>query len=107
MEKFRHNTNSGLSILGIIFLGVIIILVLSYFNISIRGVVESPEAQDNLEYVGGGTVSLWDRYLRDPATYLWNDIWLELFWRPFIENMRNLRDSNHSDIEQEVPSVGY
>jgi hypothetical protein len=105
--KNIYNTNSGLSILGIIFLGIIIILVLSYFKINIKGVVESPEAQDNLEYVGGGTVSLWDKYLKEPASYLWNDIWVKLFWRPFVDNMLKLRDTNHSDIEDEVPAVSY
>ncbi len=106
MKNF-HSTNSGLSILGMIFLGLIIILILSYFNISIRTVVESPEAQDNLDYVGGETISLWDQYFKGPATYLWNDIWLELFWRPFVSNMMKLNNGERSDIEDQVPTVSY
>jgi hypothetical protein len=106
MQNF-YKTNSGLSILGFVFLGLIIILVLSYFKISVRTVVESPEAQDNLNYVGGGTVSLWEKYFKGPATYLWNDIWLELFWRPFVDNMKKLSNGEPSDIEQEVPTVSY
>ncbi len=105
--KNLHTTNRGLSILGVIFFGVIIILVLSYFKVSIRTVVESPEAQDNLDYVGGETVSLWDRYFKEPVSYLWNDIWLELFWRPFVYNMQKLVNGKPDDIQQEVPSVSY
>jgi DNA-binding YbaB/EbfC family protein len=46
-----HKKNKGISIIGALLLGFILILVLSYFKISVRSVVESPEAQDNLELI--------------------------------------------------------
>ena len=96
-NSFRDNR--GISILGILVIGFLILLVLGYFDISVRTVVESPTTQDNLEYVGGASKSLWDAYLREPARYLWNDIWLELFWRPFVSNMQKLRDGEPSEFD--------
>jgi hypothetical protein len=77
--KNLFKENRGISIVGILLLGVILILILSYFKVSVRSVVESPEAQDNIQYVGGGTISLWDKYLKEPASYLWNDIFVNIF----------------------------
>jgi len=42
---------NGISILGVLVFGVIIILVLSYFNVSIKSVVDSPTGQENVNYV--------------------------------------------------------
>ena len=78
MIKF-NKLEKGISIIGILLLGIILLLVLSYFKISVRSVVESPEAQDNISYVGGGTRNLWNDYLKQPATYLWNDIFVDIF----------------------------
>lgn len=93
------NKQKGISILGVLLLGVILILVLSYFNISIKSVVESPTAEENIEYVRGGTRSIWIDYLREPANYLWHDVWVDLFWKPFIDNMQRLRDGRPTDLD--------
>jgi hypothetical protein len=106
MKNF-HNTNGGLSILGFVFLGLIVLLVLGYFGVSLRTVATNPTSEDNIEYVSDTSRSLWDRYLKDPTTYLWNDIWLEIFWRPFISNMKKLNNGEPDEIQQEVPSVSY
>ena len=100
-------TNRGISILGIILLGIILILALSYFGISIRSVVESDEAQDNIEYVGGGTKSIWEKYLKEPATYLWNDIFIDIFWEGFVSNMEKIRDGEPTDYEEAAPTVNF
>jgi len=95
----KQNTQKGISILGVLVLGFILILVLSYFNISIKGVVESPTGQENLNYVQGTSVSLWDKYLAGPASYLWNDIWINLFWNSFVSNMERIRDGQPTDVD--------
>lgn len=103
--KIRNNKKRGISIIGILFLGLIIILVLSYFNISLRAVVESPEAQDNIHYVGGAGRSLWDNYIKEPISYFWNDIWVPLFWRPFISNIKRLLNHQPTDFEIYAPTI--
>ncbi len=95
----KNNKQSGLSILGIIFFTVIIIFVLSYFNVSLKSVVESPTAKDNISYVKGGTETFWQTYLEKPAHYLWNDVWINIFWKGFILNMERIRDGQHTDTD--------
>lgn len=94
MKKFG-NKKGGISILGVLVLGIIIVLVLSYFHISIKAIVESPAGQENINYVGGGAKSLWNDYLAKPASYLWNDVWLPVFWRPFISKDLNNKLGNN------------
>ena len=98
MSKFKDK-QKGMSILGFLVLAAILILILSYFNISIKAVVESPAGQENIEYVKGGGKSLWVEYLKDPVNYLWHDVWVKLFWRPFIDNMERLRDGRPTDLD--------
>lgn len=95
MKNF--NKKAGISIVGILILAFIALLVLSYFNISIKSVVESPVGQENINYVGGGTENLWTTYLAKPAAYLWNDVWINIFWKGFINNMERIRDGQPTD----------
>jgi hypothetical protein len=98
MKNF--NKQKGISILGILFFGFILILVLSYFNVSIKAVVESPTGQENVNYVGGGAKSLWVTYLAEPVSYLWNDVWINIFWKGFISNMERIRDGEPTDFDK-------
>lgn len=97
MKNFH--AQRGLSILGVILMGVLIILVLSYFKVSIKSVVESPTGQENINYVQGGTESLWNAYFAKPAAYLWNDVWVNIFWKSFISNMERIRDGKPTDFD--------
>ncbi|OGI76416.1 hypothetical protein A3C67_02170 [Candidatus Nomurabacteria bacterium RIFCSPHIGHO2_02_FULL_42_19] len=72
--KSFQNKKRGISILGVLLLGVIIILVVSYFNISVQSVVESPETQKNFNYVASTGRNIWHNYLKRPISYVWNDI---------------------------------
>jgi hypothetical protein len=101
----HNSTNRGISILGLLFYGLILILALSYFNISIRGVVESETGQDNLNYVGDTSKTFWARYLAEPASYLWNDVWLDIFWRGFIDNMKRIRDGKPTELDRASPEA--
>jgi len=101
------NTNRGISLLKIIILVFVAILILGYFGISLRKTVESPTTQDNLHYVGGGTKSVWDRYLKDPVHYIWQDVWVNIFWRSFISNMERIRDGKPTDFEKAAPTPNF
>jgi hypothetical protein len=104
-QKDFQNKKGGLSILGTIFWAVIIVLVLSYFNISIKAVVESPTGQENVNYVGGGAKSLWTTYLAEPVSYLWNDVWVNIFWKSFISNMERIRDGKPTDLDRAADNI--
>ena len=102
--KNSSNKKGGISILGMLVLAFILILVLSYFKISIRSVVESPEGQNNINYVTENTKTFWDKYLKEPASYLWNDVFLKIFWASFINNMERIRDGKPTDYELSAPT---
>jgi hypothetical protein len=101
----NSGAKQGFSILGIIILVFLGILVISYFNISIEKVVENPATQDNLQYVGGNTKSVWDKYLKDPANYLWHEVWVDIFWKGFISNMERIRDGKPTDLQNAAPTT--
>ena len=100
-----NNKKAGISILGIIILAVLVILVLGYFHISIRAVVNNPTSQDNINYVKGGTESIWDEYLAQPAHYLWQDVWLNIFWQGFINNMERIRDGQPTSLDNAAKNL--
>jgi len=104
MKKFSGK-EGGISILGIIVLGIIIVLALSYFHISIKAVVESPTGQENINYVGGGAKNLWTTYLAEPASYIWNDVWVKIFWRPFISNMEKIGKGQPTDLDKAADNL--
>jgi len=104
MEKI-NGKQKGISILGILFFGFILILVLSYFNISIKAVVESPSGQENINYIGGEAKSFWTKYLAEPASYLWNDVWINIFWKGFISNMERIRDGKPTDFDKAAENL--
>ncbi len=103
--KEKKEKTGGISILGMLILAFILILVLSYFKISIKEVVESPDGQGNIHYMTDNTKTFWDKYLKDPTAYLWNDVFIKIFWASFIDNMERIRDGKKTDYEQLAPTV--
>lgn len=97
------NKNKGMSLVKVLIIGFILIFILGYFKINIKTVVESPDSQDNLNYVKGTGTTIWQRYLEKPASYLWNDIFVNIFWKAFILNMEKIRDGQPTDYEQAAP----
>lgn len=105
LNNKNSTQNKGISILGILILGFILVLVLSFFNISIKSVVESPVGQENINYVGDTSKSVWDKYLKEPVDYLWNDVWIDIFWQGFINNMERIRDGKPTDFDTALPPI--
>jgi len=94
-------------LIGTLILGVILILILSYYNISIRNVAESPAAQDNFDYIKEQKVSLWENYLKKPVMYFWNNIFIDLLWEPFVANMNRIKEGKPTDFDTAVPTINF
>ncbi len=77
---------------------IILILVLSYFGISIQSVVNSPAGQSNFSYVWNGATYVWNTYLSGPANYLWNNLGSSL-WNAFQQGVQNIK------VNQSLPST--
>ncbi len=78
---------------------------MSYFKISIRTVVESPEAQDNIQYVSGAGLSVWDKYLKEPADWFWNKVVKDLLWDSFENNLQRIKDGMPTELEENAPGL--
>lgn len=99
-----NNKKGGISILGIVFLGIILIIILGYFNINIKAVVESPSTQSNFSYVGSAGRSLWNDYLKKPFSNVIGSDVVQGFWSSFISNMKNIHDGKPNDFERSAPT---
>lgn len=83
---------------------VIALIVLGYFGISVRQAVQNPTTQDNISYVSTGVASLWDNYLKMPATYLLN-IFVNVIWVPAIVNLEAIKNGQPMDLQNNAPAL--
>jgi hypothetical protein len=79
---------------------VVALLALSYFGINLRQLVNQPTTQDNVSYVASTTVTVWDKYLKIPATYAWG-IFVNLIWTPALHNLENMKDGKLTNINNQ------
>ena len=69
---------------------VVALLIVSYFGLNLRQLADAPTTKDNFSYVATTTVTFWNKYLEKPATYVWNQIFLDLIWNPSIDHLKHL-----------------
>jgi hypothetical protein len=91
----------------LIILIIIAIIALSYFGFDLRGIVEAPQTQENLSYVWGLLISLWENILRRPVLFFWQNIFIDLLWETFVSNFERLKAGESTDFELNVPSVEF
>jgi len=101
----KKEKSRGISLLGVLFLGLMLIFVLSYLGVDIKAVVQNPTTQNNINYVKGSGETVWDSFLKRPVSYLWNDVFIQIFWQSFINNMQRIRDGKPTDFENAAPQV--
>lgn len=82
-----------------IILGLIAILALSFFGYDIQNIVEAPGTQKNLNYVGGGVVTVWEKYLEYPIKYFWNNIFIGILWNSFMHNLGKVNSGAPTELE--------
>ena len=72
---------------------ILLLVILGLLGVSVQhDVVENPGVQENTSYVESGVVTFWNQYLANPASYLWNDIFVNILWTTFVANMDRLRN---------------
>lgn len=60
--------------LKLIILIVLALVVLGFFGYNFKDIIESPTVKENLQYVWGLAVKLWNNFLAEPANWLWDKI---------------------------------
>jgi hypothetical protein len=82
MYLFGINPQGGFVKLIIIL--VIAILVLSYLGFDLKSIVESQQNQKNFGYVGAYISAFWTKYMKGPATWIWDNIMVKIVWEKCI-----------------------
>lgn len=101
MKKIQ--TNRGL--VKTILLIIAALLILAYFGLNLRNITNSPTFQDNWSLIKDTSINVWDNYLKKPATYLWNEIYIKLIWEPAISNLTKIKDGQPDDIRTGAPVI--
>lgn len=99
----KINPQSGL--VRTVIIVIVAILILSYFGINLRSIVESPVAKENFSYVMTGITFVWQNYLSKPLTYFWNNIFIDLIWKAFVSTFERLRDDGETPFSGMSPTV--
>jgi|GEM_PF-3091401 len=99
MTNYTNNRKQGL--IRTVVLIFIAILILSVLGIDLRKAVESEMTQKNIGYVKATIITVWNRYLEEPAKFLWNGF-VKYIWIPAIENLKNSAEQTEAEDESSV-----
>lgn len=89
----------------LIIIGVLIIVVISFLGYDLQKFVESPMTQKNFSYVSQAFIYVWKEYLSVPAIYLWKNVFLDIIWGAFTENMGRVKDGVPTQIQEMAPQL--
>ena len=76
-----------------------------FFDFSVREAVEDEQTQDNFSYISTNAISFWNSHLKTTAHYLWDDVFIDLLWESFTENLTRLKDGEPTIFEELAPNV--
>jgi len=93
------NIKTQTGLMKTIIIIIIAVIILGYFGFDLRTIIESESVQQNLIYAWSFVVNIWENYLQRPALYLWNDIFIDLIWESFVDNMERIKGGKPTDIE--------
>jgi len=102
MMEFK-NDNRGLIKWVVIIL--IAVIVLSFFGFDLRSIIESDLTKNNIGYLWGLGVMVWNDYLSQPILYFWHNIFINLLWDSFVENMERIKAGEPTTIEEMAPQL--
>ncbi|MEX0933758.1 MAG: hypothetical protein WD003_00665 [Candidatus Paceibacterota bacterium] len=100
---YAHQKNKGL--IKLIILIVLGVLVLSYFNFDIKSFIDQPTTQKNIEYIVEGAKYVWNEHLASPVLYFWNNIFIDLLWSSFVDNLERIKVGEPHDFELNAPVI--
>lgn len=104
-----HNTiiTKGSMLLRLIVLGGIILLLLSFFGVRLESLVESEVMHDNTNFLVDGVVGVWDDYLHEPLQWFWTNIFIEIIWNAFVENMQRIKNGEPTYFQEFAPQIAH
>jgi hypothetical protein len=103
---FNINKNRGF--IRWILLIIIGIIILSYFGFDLRTIIEDDQTQENVGYVWGFVLMVWENYLQTPVLWVWNNIILFIWNDLFLDNLHKLGNGELSnEIYDATPRASY
>lgn len=101
------NFRAGFINLRTLVVVILLIVALGMFGINIEeDIAGNEDVQDNVSYVSTGVAGFWNRYLREPAEYIWNDVFVNLIWDSFVLNMQRIRNGESAtnfELQGDLP----
>jgi hypothetical protein len=85
----------GISIIGVILLGIIIVVVLNYFHLKVQIVHDGTSGPQTTQTLQGSVVDLWNTYFAVPLTNIWKT-YFEPLVAYIIKNMQTPPADNSS-----------
>jgi len=85
------NTNKQGGFIKTILLIIIFLAILSYFGFNLREFIDRPIVKENFGLVWNIIANLWNTYLAGPVNYLWNNIFINLIWEPFVNALQGIK----------------
>lgn len=99
---FNYANRQGGLIKAVVIIAIAL-LILAYFGLNLRSIVNSPTFQDNWSFLWTGIAHAWDAYLKAPATIAWN-FFVTYVWDPVFARLQagqtavQLNDPSHSPL---------
>lgn len=72
---------------------VIVLIILGYFGFNIKEIIQSPSVSGNLNYAWGLAVTVWNKVLVVPITFVWNKIIVGFFWNTFAGMIEKIQSA--------------
>lgn len=63
---------------------VIVLIILGYLGFNVESIVNTPAVKNNIKYVWGIAVSVWNTVLVKPVSFIWNKIIIGFFWNNIV-----------------------
>ena len=98
----RTSQNQGF--IRTIIIIIVALLVLSYFGLNIRTIVNSPAGKDNFSFTQELMISTWNNYLKTPTLYVWH-LFADLIWNPSIDHLNKAKNGGNDNIKSSSPLI--
>ncbi len=89
------NLKGGISIIGVILLGIITVVVLNYFHLKVQIVHDNTTGPEKTATLQGSAIDLWNTYLAVPLTNIWKT-YFEPLVSFILKNMQSPPTDNSS-----------
>lgn len=75
----------------IIVIMVAALILLAFLGLNLRSIVHSQAFQDNWQMVKDIASTVWNRFLRVPIMFIWNEGFIRFVWNPIFVNLLHFK----------------